>query len=602
MSIENMTAKAGPFIASGISGEVFPFTFDPLDSSYLTVYVDSAIVTSGYQTTLNSSGGQITGGNVTFTTPVSSGATVAIIRNVPPTQTMDLQNNTAFLPEVLERAYDKLTAMVQQLQEVTERAFVVPPTVSDVEAALRDAIAAIAGSGGSGGSGGGTVDYAARAGSATNAGYAVSAASADYATSAGRATSATSASRATSATKATSATSATNAGYATRAGSAAASGGAADYAGSAGFAAASGGSADYAASAGYHGPFAVTSYGLNPYSGVDVVINGGRVFANNAFYEVDGHGAGSLFISEGATVYLHGSSGATPEFDYANAVPETIPEGEFYTALAENVGGVMTQRQFGDVIYPGWGSADFDYTGPFAAHATTVLSSGASVFVSSGHVVIGPSRYLVGTSSVFVSNGHTLWLKGTSGTEPGSVPFFQLAGASNTPSANAKNFVAKVADVNGGVVRQIQFGEIVTVPWGLAPVTSTIISSGGMAIPNYAGLTGIAYTDVYSSGDCISSTTNLSAGSTYYAMEDCYVRVSIKNIGSYNGCLRITIGGSEIALMDVRSGGPGMTWPAIPISSGASFTVNLYDATADVLVKCDHAVNVYHSWPDPNEE
>jgi len=266
------------------------------------------------------------------------------------------------------------------------------------------------------------------------------------------------------------------------------------------------------------------------------------------------------------------------------------------------VGGTMTQRQFGDVIYPGWGSADFDYTGPFAAHATTVLSSGASVFVSSGHVVIGPSRYLVGTSSVFVSNGHTLWLKGTSGTDPGSVPFFQLAGASNTPSANAKNFVAKVADVNGGVVRQIQFGEIVTVPWGLAPVTSTIISSGGMAIPNYAGLTGIAYTDVYSSGDCISSTTNLSAGSTYYAMEDCYVRVSIKNIGSYNGCLRITIGGSEIALMDVRSGGPGMTWPAIPISSGASFTVNLYDATADVLVKCDHAVNVYHSWPDPNEE
>lgn len=592
MSIENMTAKAGPFIASGVSGEEFPFTFDPLDSSYLTVYVDSAIVTSGYVTTLNSSGGAITGGTVKFTTPVSSGASVAIIRNVPPTQMLDLQNNTAFLPEVLERAYDKLTALVQQLQEVQERAFVVPPTAADAEQALRDAIAAIAGSGGSGG---GTVDYAARAGSATNAGYAANAGYASAAGNAATATNADNASFATNAGFASNASSATNAGYATRAGSAAASGGAADYAAVAGVAAASGGSADYAASAGYHGPFAVASYGLNPYSGIDTVINGGRVVAGGTIYEVDGQGAMSTYVPEGGTVYLCGSSGSPPEFTYTNSVPDSIPADTFYTALADNVGGKMVQRQFGDIIYPGWdAAADFDYTGPFAAHATTVLSSGASVFVSSGHVVVGPSRYLVGTSSVLVSNGRTLWLVGTSAS--GGTPSFVYSAASNAPSTNASKFCVKVADVAGGVVRQIQFGEVATVPWGLNPVTSTIIS-GGMQFPLYSNLTGNAYVNVYSSGTLLSSTTNLGKGSTYYAMEDSYIRVSVKNITT-NGCLRVTIGGAEVALMDLRSAGPGITWPAIPVSSGATFTVNLYDGTADVLLKCDHNVNVYYSWPD----
>jgi hypothetical protein len=592
MSIENMTAKAGPFIASGVSGEEFPFTFDPLDSSYLTVYVDSAIVTSGYVTTLNSSGGAVTGGTVKFTTPVSSGASVAIIRNVPPTQTMDLQNNTAFLPEVLERAYDKLTAIAQQLQEVQERAFVVPPTVSDAEQALRDAIAAIAGSGGSGG---GTVDYAARAGSATNAGYAANAGYASAAGNAATATNADNASFATNAGFASNASSATNAGYATRAGSAAASGGAADYAAVAGVAVASGGSADYAASAGYHGPFAVASYGLNPYSGIDTVINGGRVVAGGKIYEVDGQGAMSTYVPQGGTVYLCGSSGSPPTFSYTNSAPDSIPADTFYTALADNVGGTMVQRQFGDVIYPGWGdgsAASFEYTGPFAVGLN--LSSG-TVGCNSGYVFAGGTRYLISgfeddTTSVSMWGG-TVYL--TLLSSGGNI----TSGLTDDPSGlPSDTVIVRLAERNEDEIKQIQFGDITTVPWGLNPVTSTIIS-GGMQFPLYGNLTGNAYVNVYSSGTLLSSTTNLGKGSTYYAMEDSYIRVSVKNITT-NGCLRVTIGGAEVALMDLRSAGPGITWPAIPVSSGATFTVNLYDGTADVLLKCDHSVNVYYSWPD----
>lgn len=129
-------------------------------------------------------------------------------------------------------------------------------------------------------------------------------------------------------------------------------------------------------------------------------------------------------------------------------------------------------------------------------------------------------------------------------------------------------------------------------------IDSAVASAGGggIVIPNYAGLTTGADVSVYSSGTFVTETSNLGT-STYYAMEDSYIRISIKNIQGY-GCLRITIGGSEIPLMDVRSGGPGITWPAIPVSSGQSFKVTLYDATADLLVKCDHAVNTYYTWPE----
>ena len=551
MSIESMNAKAGPYECDGVQSS-FDFSFKPLNSSYVTVYVNDDVVSSGYTVAVNGTG---TGGTVTFTTPPTSGAKLAIIRNVPPTQLVDLQNNTAFLPEVIESALDKSVALVQQQMEVMTRAFVVPPTAEDPEAAIRDIIAEIAGSGGSGG---GTVDYANRAGSATNAGHATTADTATTATNAG---------------------SATNAGYATRAGSAAASGGTADYAAVAGVAAASGGSADYAASAGYTGPFAVKSNGLNPYSGVDVIVNGGRVVAGGTIYEVDGQEAGSVFIPEGGCVYLHGSSGATPTFNYVNSVPDAIPTGEFYTALSENLGGTMVQRQFSDVFYPGWdAAAAFDYTGPFAAHKTAAITSGAKVLVSSGTVVVGNSRYSVGSSSINVSNGRTLWLVGTSN---GATPTFAYSAATTTPSVGSSQFCLKIADVTGGEVRQIQFGEVATVQWNLP-------SGGGtMIFPNFYALeSGMVY---ISSGTSLYSSSSLERGSTYTMASAGYVRVSVKNFQG-GGCVRFHTGGASMGLFDARSGGPGCTWPAIPLSSGATFCVTS-EPDCDSLIKCD--VTVY---------
>lgn len=346
MSIENMTAKAGPFDCDGVQ-QAFPFEFNPLHSDYIAVYVNSSIVTGGYATTLNGS----EGGTVTFDTPPESGAKVAIIRNVPPTQMMDLQNNTAFLPEVLETAYDKLTALVQQLQEVQERAFVVPPT-SNADDAIRDAVLSIVSS--YYGGGGGSINYAASAGSATRAGSATkatsatsagwaksagSATSAGSANSAGRATSATSAawaSSCTSAVRCSSATSAVNASSAIKASSATS----ASYAVNAGS----------AVSGGYWGPFRA-SFGATYINGNTsskvCVIEGGNVYFGGSAYNVGS--STQLLIPQEQAVYLVGTLGEDgPTFDYTLTEP-SYAAGQFYVRIAGFSDGVGRQYQFGDI-------------------------------------------------------------------------------------------------------------------------------------------------------------------------------------------------------------------------------------------------------------
>ena len=172
----------------------------------------------------------------------------------------------------------------------------------------------------------------------------------------------------------------------------------------------------------------------------------------------------------------------------------------------------------------------------------------------------------------------------TSATRVGGATKAQLLASASSSTVNSATYATSAAKLEGATKQQV--------------IDSAVASAGGggIVIPNYAGLTTGADVSVYSSGTFVMETSNLGT-STYYAMEDSYIRISIKNIQGY-GCLRITIGGSEIPLMDVRSGGPGITWPAIPVSSGQSFKVTLYDATADLLVKCDHTVNTYYTWPE----
>ena len=56
------------------------------------------------------------GGTVTMDTPPAAGSRLYITLDVPTTQETDIQNNTPFLPEIVETALDKLTLICKQMQ------------------------------------------------------------------------------------------------------------------------------------------------------------------------------------------------------------------------------------------------------------------------------------------------------------------------------------------------------------------------------------------------------------------------------------------------------------------------------------------------------
>lgn len=120
--ITDSQAKAGPFVGDGLTTE-YDFAFPALSADHIAVYVDEVKITTGYTAALLPGGGR-----VTLDDPLPEGAKLAIIRDVPFEQVVDLQNNTAFLPEVIETALDRLTMVCQQLRETLSRAVTVPPT------------------------------------------------------------------------------------------------------------------------------------------------------------------------------------------------------------------------------------------------------------------------------------------------------------------------------------------------------------------------------------------------------------------------------------------------------------------------------------------
>lgn len=123
MTVPSSVSKAGPYTADGSVTE-FTFPFPILEASHLNVWLNNTIITDGYTVTVAPDGA---GGTVVFSEPPEEGSTVTILRSIPVTQLLDVQNNTAFLPEILETAYDKLTMICQMLLENVGRCVQVNP-------------------------------------------------------------------------------------------------------------------------------------------------------------------------------------------------------------------------------------------------------------------------------------------------------------------------------------------------------------------------------------------------------------------------------------------------------------------------------------------
>lgn len=92
----------------------------------LAVYVDAALQALGSDYTV-SGADTVGGGTVTFAAAPAAGASVVLVRQVAPTQETDYQPVDPFPAESHERALDKLTVLVQQLEARLDRILVMAP-------------------------------------------------------------------------------------------------------------------------------------------------------------------------------------------------------------------------------------------------------------------------------------------------------------------------------------------------------------------------------------------------------------------------------------------------------------------------------------------
>lgn len=130
------------------SGSTGPFTFNfrVLSSSHVSVTRVAAngtrtslIAVTDYAITLTALGQS--GGSITLTSALLSGQTLVIEGNAPLTQPTSYSNQGRFYPETHETSYDRLTILVQELNEVVSRALAVNPEVSGVSLILPNPVA-----------------------------------------------------------------------------------------------------------------------------------------------------------------------------------------------------------------------------------------------------------------------------------------------------------------------------------------------------------------------------------------------------------------------------------------------------------------------------
>jgi hypothetical protein len=132
MTVSSSTRKSGPYIGDGVN-TAFPFDFKVFTKEDVQPVFTNAdgnesdlVLDSDYSVLLNLDQDQNPGGTVTY--PIQVGASIlsaaerlTLIGGMVVDQQTDITNAGRFLPQVQENAFDKLTILIQQLQEVAGR-------------------------------------------------------------------------------------------------------------------------------------------------------------------------------------------------------------------------------------------------------------------------------------------------------------------------------------------------------------------------------------------------------------------------------------------------------------------------------------------------
>lgn len=127
MAISSTSRKSGPYSCNGINTS-FSFDFKVFEASdLLVVSTDLSgaetdlIKDTDYTVTLNADQNVSPGGSITTTAVHASGFKVTITTQLPATQEVTIPNGGAFYPEVVNDALDRLTILLQQVQEKVDR-------------------------------------------------------------------------------------------------------------------------------------------------------------------------------------------------------------------------------------------------------------------------------------------------------------------------------------------------------------------------------------------------------------------------------------------------------------------------------------------------
>lgn len=136
MSVSSTVRIAGPFTGSG-AVSTFPFPFIVFETSDLLVVavnvatgVQSTLeLNTDYTATLNANQDYNPGGSITLSAgPLAQGYSLAISTDIAQLQGTELTNQGGFYPEVLTNAFDLLTILIQQMQELLNRTMSFPIT------------------------------------------------------------------------------------------------------------------------------------------------------------------------------------------------------------------------------------------------------------------------------------------------------------------------------------------------------------------------------------------------------------------------------------------------------------------------------------------
>lgn len=126
MTISSTTRKAGPFDGNGVTTS-FPFTFKVFSTGDITVVrtmpsgiEETLVLDSDYSVTLNGDQDANPGGTITYPIsgdPLPDGWRLTAVGDLDNLQPTDITNGGGFYPQVIENALDRVTMLIQQLEE-----------------------------------------------------------------------------------------------------------------------------------------------------------------------------------------------------------------------------------------------------------------------------------------------------------------------------------------------------------------------------------------------------------------------------------------------------------------------------------------------------